>query len=425
VTNYQDPSPTPAKFPVGAAVRVKLGTIDPDFPDIPLGGWAGTIQKSEPPAYLVNWNQHTLDQMNPVYRKRCERDELELEAMWLDENDLELDTGNIAKIEQPTTLVSLPLSPKVQDDRVRVIFGLTSDDPLPWVTEENLNKYHHHLETRLSFPFEAKYMVEAGPRMEKECSVTVMRLLDPDEGDTTTGLLCEADQEGETTELPLADIEGMINLQNGQLIEDYAYWFDNFNEEESPASDLLPGVPFNFPSSFPKKRMSFTAALMLVLVWGIVVGMVLGSLIASMEVARIMALCGAVLLGFLGLIAGSRFGKIFGTLNQLRWASHWGGFLGAVVGGIVGALLGAMMAAIVGLLTGSLLGALVSNLVLGGRRKVLSTYLGSMVGATVQAFLLDQEQALVGAIYGGVIGAGAAIVAMIGLNALAAVYRGR
>ena len=406
-------------------MRVKLGTIDPDFPDIPLGGWAGTIQKSEPPAYLVKWNQHTLDQMNPVYRKRCERDELELEAMWLDEGDLELDSGDSAKIEQPTALVSLPLSPKVQDDRIRAIFGLTSDDPLPWVTEKTLVQYHQYLAIRLSFPFEAKYMVEAGPRMEKECSVTVMRLLDPDKGDTTTGLLCEADQEGETKELPLADIEGTINLQNGQLIEDYAYWFDNFNEEESPEADLVPGMPFNFPSSFPKKRISFTAALILVLVWGTVIGIVLGSLIASMEVARILAVSGAVLLGLLGLIAGSKLGKVFGRLNQVRSGSLWGGFLGAVVGGIVGALLGAMMVAVVGLLTGSLLGALVSNLVLGGRRKALSIFLGSMVGATVQAFLLDQEQALVGAIYGGVIGAATATMAMIGLKTLAAVFRGR
>ena len=31
------------RFQVGDKVRVKYGVIDPDFPDIPLGGWSGTV----------------------------------------------------------------------------------------------------------------------------------------------------------------------------------------------------------------------------------------------------------------------------------------------------------------------------------------------------------------------------------------------
>jgi hypothetical protein len=48
---------TPARFGTGTQVHVKPGTTDPDFPDIPLGGWAGTIrdvdQRSAPPIYLI------------------------------------------------------------------------------------------------------------------------------------------------------------------------------------------------------------------------------------------------------------------------------------------------------------------------------------------------------------------------------------
>src|ERR1022692_2496568 len=181
-----------------------------------------------------------------------------------------------------------------------------------------------------------------------------MRLLDPDKGDTTTGLLCEADQEGETKELPLADIEGTLNLPNSQLIEDYAYWFNNFNEEESPVSDFSPKMPFNIPSFFPKKRISFTAALILVLVWGTVTGIVLGSLIGSMEFARILAVCGAVLLGFPCLIAGSRLGMIFGRLNQMRSVSLWRAILAMRSGPILGAILG--------LKSGSFWGAILGGL---------------------------------------------------------------
>ena len=32
-----------ARFQIGAKVRVKSSIRDSDFPDIPLGGWAGTV----------------------------------------------------------------------------------------------------------------------------------------------------------------------------------------------------------------------------------------------------------------------------------------------------------------------------------------------------------------------------------------------
>ena len=31
------------RFQVGNKVRVKPGVSDPDFPDMPLGGWSGTV----------------------------------------------------------------------------------------------------------------------------------------------------------------------------------------------------------------------------------------------------------------------------------------------------------------------------------------------------------------------------------------------
>src|SRR4051794_32187267 len=105
------PKPTfPAKFSVGDRVRVKLGTTVPDFEDIPLGGWAGTItevdQRSNPPTYLVEWDQHTLDHMHPVFLKRSERDDLDVESMWLGEVDVEPGTGAPPVIEQPTNIIN-------------------------------------------------------------------------------------------------------------------------------------------------------------------------------------------------------------------------------------------------------------------------------------------------------------------------------
>src|SRR3954470_11304725 len=103
-----------ARFKVGDKVRVKPGVRDPDFPDIPLGGWAGTVKEIEwakgETTYLVAWDRATLGAMHPVYKKRCERDGLELDSMWLGDEDLEPDDGSPVPIEQPSQIVTKPLS---------------------------------------------------------------------------------------------------------------------------------------------------------------------------------------------------------------------------------------------------------------------------------------------------------------------------
>jgi hypothetical protein len=220
----------PARFAAGTRVRVKPGTADPNYPEIPLGGWAGTIQevdsRSAPPTYLIEWNRHTLDHIHPVYRKRCERDGFELERMWLGEDDIEPDTGEPAVIEQPTKIITRPLNPKDEDDRVRLALGLTGDDPLAEVNEDTLLAYHRHLAAHLAFPFEAKWEPEYGPT----ATIKITGLGDPKSDfwmDELCGLLCEARVEGRLVEVPLGECEARKGNPNRQLLKDYAYWFWN------------------------------------------------------------------------------------------------------------------------------------------------------------------------------------------------------
>ena len=44
-----------------------------------------------------------------------------LEEYWLGDDDLEADTGGPLNIEQPTEITAKPLSPKDQDDRIRMV----------------------------------------------------------------------------------------------------------------------------------------------------------------------------------------------------------------------------------------------------------------------------------------------------------------
>jgi hypothetical protein len=219
----------PARFAVGDAVRVRSGVTDPDFPDIPLGGWAGRItevEESEPPLCLIRWSQETLKQMHPVYRKRCDRDGLGVEEMWLGQDDLETDTGGPVIVQQPSKIVTPPLSMKDQDDRIRAVFGLTRDDLLPDVDEASLRTYYQYLAAHLRFPFVAMWVREAGMGNVTE-KVTVLALGGSEDDpwiDDTYGILCQAKMGGD---LPLGEIEKVKGMPNKQLLEDYAYWFWN------------------------------------------------------------------------------------------------------------------------------------------------------------------------------------------------------
>jgi hypothetical protein len=218
-------TPETPRFKAGMKVRVKHGVRDPDFPDIPLGGWAGIIREVEQAkgqtTYLIAWDRATFLGMHPVYKKRCERDGLELETMWLGDEDLEPDDGTPVSVEQPTSIVTSPLSEKDQDDRVRMALGLTHDDPLPEVSRKTLLAYHRYLAANLKFPFKARSESDG-------MSLTVHRLTDPREYDLDEdeGLLCEARSREGPFDVPLSEVDDAVG--NRKLVSDYAYWFWNW-----------------------------------------------------------------------------------------------------------------------------------------------------------------------------------------------------
>ena len=224
---------TPGRFAPGDAVRVRAGIMDPDFPDIPLGGWAGKITQVEnvsPPLYRIRWSKDTVKNIHPIYKNRCERDGLDFEEILLGEDELEPDAGGPVILEQPTRIVTPPLSMNDQDDRVRAVFRLTRDDVLPEVDEYSLRQYYQYLGAKLRFPFAATWLREVGlGDVKEEVTVLALASLAGDSWmDETYGLLCKTKMDRGQGDLPLAEINKVKGKPNKQLIEDYTYWFWNY-----------------------------------------------------------------------------------------------------------------------------------------------------------------------------------------------------
>ena len=79
------------KFAVGSRVRAKKGRTAPNDPDIPLGGWLGTVSQVSGTIYLVQWSSESLEAAAPIYHERWRRDGVDFRAVWLQENSLEAD----------------------------------------------------------------------------------------------------------------------------------------------------------------------------------------------------------------------------------------------------------------------------------------------------------------------------------------------
>jgi len=223
-----------ARFQVGNKVRVKPGVTDPDFPDMPLGGWSGTITEIIKERGQINCvfqlDDRTLASIHPIFRKRSERDGLDFEIMGLGEEALELDDGTPVPIEQPTEIQTPPLSENDQDDRVRLVFGLTHDDPLPMVSFETLKTYYRYLAANLEFPFFTSYWAKSGPFTSKKVPLPISRLEPPvaEEFDEECPLYGIGIDQDEEIECPLEAIELKKNDPNYRLISDYTYWSENW-----------------------------------------------------------------------------------------------------------------------------------------------------------------------------------------------------
>jgi hypothetical protein len=404
------------RFAAGDRVRVVAGTADPDYPDIPLGGWAGVVvavdQTESGPLYLVEWNEGTLAATTPVYRRRCQRDDLEHERAWLRDDVLEADPGGPVTLEQPAKLVPRPLILDDPADRARHILGASSDDDLPAVTREGLARFHGYLSQQVGFPFAAGLdlggaIIGSGLR-----PVMVLRLVPMKQSVELGGnLRVEVAHEKEHLEIPLELLQPVPGGTATADLAAYLAWV----ERDRPAAKETNGRALH-----PFLKLALVVALL---------GGLLGTLLEALPETHTPAVIAACLLGVLGGLGGARYELMFRTANRLP-PNVVGGLLlglvvGAGVGGGVGALLAVYFAAIPGAMAGTMLGWLLSRLRVRGPGTTALTFGGACAGGVLWAFYSDPDPALAGLWHGMVGGGVAGVVVVLGTLAYVTVIFGR
>ena len=236
-----------AAFAKGDLVRVKPGSVHDLYPDIPLGGWVGKVKRIgwlTPIGYAVHWTKPTLDQAHAVYAKRCRRDDMQPHKCWLEEDQLEAAAGETpAAMEQPTSIVTLPLSTDDPEDRIRMVFGLAADDGLPKTDGQTQRHFFDYLKAHLSFPFKADYWTASALGPSKSRKVAVLGFADPPL-DRKEGIVCEARREKDEFQVPLAGLQVEEDDPNSQYVEDYTCWLwevqDCEEEDDAVESPQLP-----------------------------------------------------------------------------------------------------------------------------------------------------------------------------------------
>jgi hypothetical protein len=384
-------------FAVGSAVRVKPGVTDPDFPDRPLAGWSGTVRERDdgesPPLCLVAWDRRTLDGIDPEHRRRCERDGLDYDSMWLAADALE------------------PVPADDPTPRLRAAFGLPEDAPLPPVNADSLRRYHAHLAGRLTFPFAAVYRDDSRLLKVQVDPVLVLRLPPPEEAQPGRGLLAEVVRGDQTLTLPLSAVECAEADPHRQPLMDYAWWLKGAaghpaGDSPSPADQSLPEAT---AQPGPLSRLLLLGAL--VTAAG---GSALGAVLEAVEGARLGALIGAGVLACVGSGVGARY---FRAVSRSPSGVLTGGVCGAVGGALLGALVGALAVAYVGSILGSIVGVLLGRTLAGLGRKPLGEVgwglLGACAGGLVLALYQDQPRAAAGCLYGALAGAAVGLLLLL------------
>ena len=219
------------KFAVGSKVRVKAGVFSDTTPALCMEGWRATVLDvihCDPPVYVLMWSEGTVEAM-PPQPQMCFMDDwcgCDYEGIMCYEEELDLDDGE-GDVVSPRAGSSavLPASGSTawQDrpSRIRSVFGLEDDAPLPPVNADSLLTYARYLRGAFDVGFQQAKLAVSLEEGDWLCVGKISLAVSPD-----AGVLAWVT--GELT--ALCELRFHESSYNYEALEDYKYWFENYRQ---------------------------------------------------------------------------------------------------------------------------------------------------------------------------------------------------
>lgn len=114
-----------------------------------------------------------------------------------------------------------------QSDRIRAVFGLGSDQPLPEVDVDNLLTYRAHVRAMLGKGgFEAEYHSDGGMHSSRVWVCGIKYEIDP-----VLGVLCNVFGEHLEGGFPLSHVDVSDDVTVREIIEDYKHWLQTCRQQ--------------------------------------------------------------------------------------------------------------------------------------------------------------------------------------------------
>lgn len=214
------------KFQVGDTVRVKQGTIDPDF-GFEIGGWHGQITEIDDELVFIELDSITLSEIPDKYFTKCEIDGLDWEGIYLGLNEVEFSERRDTEEDLIAIRKEIELNHEWDDfggsGKIvsEVLKNIDSGD------ESNaLKAWKKYLNEKLSFPFDGKISQyqDKGPLQQGD-KIRIHGILGYEDG---YGIIVKLRFGRKGYHFPLCDIETLDKTsENEKIIDAYSEWFVN------------------------------------------------------------------------------------------------------------------------------------------------------------------------------------------------------